>query len=152
MFLSRDYGFVLGASVLDAYDLFFVDSFFVYLRFPCLFSSVCRPFYALADCDMPRTGRREHKFQDATTEKSVIISSGRSDRGGGNTRRAFGHSSLWTPWRRAPLRGPTGQPQRHPACPPCLVPLPRQGGGRNALILATLSRDTPDDTGRDPCN
>ena len=114
--------------------------------------SVCRSFYALAGRDIPRTGRKGHKFEDVTTEKGVIIFSGRSDWGGGKTRRASGHLSLWTPWQRAPLRGPTGQPQRHPACPPCLVLLPRQGGRRNALILTMLSRDTPEDTGRDPCN
>ena len=42
----------------------------------------------------------------------------------------------------APLRGPTGQPQRCPVRPPCLVLLPGQGGRRSASILATLSRGT----------
>ena len=61
--------------------------------------SVCPSFYALAGHDIPRTGRKGHKFQDAATEKGVIIFSGRSDRGGGKTRRASDHPSLWTPWR-----------------------------------------------------
>ena len=42
----------------------------------------------------------------------------------------------------APLRGPTGQPQRCPVRPPCLVLLPGQGGRPSASILATLSRGT----------
>ena len=44
-------------------------------------------FYTLADHNLPQMGKRGLKFQDATTEKGVIIPSGRSDRGGGKTRR-----------------------------------------------------------------
>ena len=42
----------------------------------------------------------------------------------------------------APLRGPTGQPQRYPVRPPCLVLPPGQGDRWSASILATLSRGT----------
>ena len=71
---------------------------------------VRRPFYALAGRDIPRTGRKGHKFQDATTKKGVIISSGQSDRGGGKTRRASGHSSLWTPWAHRAVTEAPGVP------------------------------------------
>ena len=68
--LELVYGSILAVSCSIACSL--VGLFFLSSPPSC----VCRLFYVLAGCDMPRTGRRGHKFQDAVAEKGVIISSG----------------------------------------------------------------------------
>ena len=82
-------------------------------------------------------------------EKGVIISSWRSDRGGGEMRRAFDHQPLWKP--PGAIKGAHRTASEVPDAPTLSCPPAMAGWQTERFDPGNVIPRHPDETGRDPC-